>query len=250
MTFTAASANEFRIRVAKAVGKAAATELVVSTYHSWCLCLWREHSPLGADNLVIYTDQAQRRIVGTALRTFLGAPPVPLSLSHSCSFFLSFILSPSSSLPLTLPLFQFISFSLLLFKGTQDQDFSCSSSDSLSSPFVCCFLCAVSLTSALYVLCQSDCAELKALLAGDQAPSESGAGFWQAQSAVRRWLSWLSRARCGGVQPADLPTDSCGRFILEEYYRTLSECSAVRSLIVVARRPVIYFTDQRRLKSF
>ena len=114
MTFTAASANEFRIRVAKAVGKAAATELVVSTYHSWCLCLWREHSPLGADNLVIYTDQAQRRIVGTALRTFLGAPPVPLSLSHSCSLLLSFILSlpPLSS---SLSILQFISLFLSLF---------------------------------------------------------------------------------------------------------------------------------------
>ena len=122
--------------------------------------------------------------------------PFPLFLS----LFLSFNLSPS---------FSFFLFCLL-------------------------FLCAVCVSSALYVLCQSECAELKALLlTGDQAPSESGAGFWQAQSAVRRWLSWLSRARCAGVQPEDLPADSCGRFILEEYYRTLSECSAVRSLIVI-----------------
>ena len=107
MTFTAASANEFRVRVAKALGKTGklvAERLTVSTYHSFCLCLWREHQQVNivsdsasyvavhllslfiicrqcaavlsesvqenAPDFVIYTEAAQRRVVATALAEF------------------------------------------------------------------------------------------------------------------------------------------------------------------------------------
>lgn len=44
MTFTTAAASEMRDRIGKVVGKAVAKEIVISTFHSFCLQLCRTHA--------------------------------------------------------------------------------------------------------------------------------------------------------------------------------------------------------------
>jgi superfamily I DNA/RNA helicase len=44
MTFTTAAASEMRDRIAAVVGKAVAKEIIISTFHSFCLQLCRAHA--------------------------------------------------------------------------------------------------------------------------------------------------------------------------------------------------------------
>ncbi|XP_020263066.1 ATP-dependent DNA helicase SRS2-like protein At4g25120 isoform X2 [Asparagus officinalis] len=70
MTFTTAAASEMRDRVALVVGKATAKELVISTFHSFCLQLCRSHAEKldRTPEFQIYGHGQQRKAVIEALR--------------------------------------------------------------------------------------------------------------------------------------------------------------------------------------
>uniref|UniRef100_A0A0E0AJV9 DNA 3'-5' helicase n=1 Tax=Oryza glumipatula TaxID=40148 RepID=A0A0E0AJV9_9ORYZ len=70
MTFTTAAASEMRDRIGTVVGKAVAKEIVISTFHSFCLQLCRTHAEkLGrTSEFIIYGNGQQRRAVIEAER--------------------------------------------------------------------------------------------------------------------------------------------------------------------------------------
>ncbi|KAF0909057.1 hypothetical protein E2562_030811 [Oryza meyeriana var. granulata] len=70
MTFTTAAASEMRDRIGAVVGKAVAKEIVISTFHSFCLQLCRTHAEkLGrTSEFIIYGHGQQRRAVIEAER--------------------------------------------------------------------------------------------------------------------------------------------------------------------------------------
>ncbi|KAK1603589.1 hypothetical protein QYE76_018503 [Lolium multiflorum] len=70
MTFTTAAASEMRDRIAAVVGKAVAKEIIISTFHSFCLQLCRAHAEkLGrTSEFVIYGHGQQRRAIIEAER--------------------------------------------------------------------------------------------------------------------------------------------------------------------------------------
>lgn len=70
MTFTTAAAAEMRDRIGAVVGKAVAKEIVISTFHSFCLQLCRNHAEkLGrTSEFIIYGHGQQRRAVIEAER--------------------------------------------------------------------------------------------------------------------------------------------------------------------------------------
>ncbi|XP_068656555.1 ATP-dependent DNA helicase SRS2-like protein At4g25120 isoform X2 [Aristolochia californica] len=70
MTFTTAGASEMKERIGSVVGKAIAKELIISTFHSFCLQLCRSHAEkLGrTSDFLIYGHGQQRRAVIEALR--------------------------------------------------------------------------------------------------------------------------------------------------------------------------------------
>ncbi|KAM0868494.1 hypothetical protein ACQ4PT_041286 [Festuca glaucescens] len=70
MTFTTAAASEMRDRIAAVVGKAVAKEIIISTFHSFCLQLCRAHAEkLGRTSaFVIYGHGQQRRAIIEAER--------------------------------------------------------------------------------------------------------------------------------------------------------------------------------------
>ncbi|KAM0878841.1 hypothetical protein ACQ4PT_034615 [Festuca glaucescens] len=70
MTFTTAAASEMRDRIAAVVGKAVAKEIIISTFHSFCLQLCRAHAEkLGrTSDFVLYGHGQQRRAIIEAER--------------------------------------------------------------------------------------------------------------------------------------------------------------------------------------
>ncbi|KAJ6808204.1 ATP-dependent DNA helicase SRS2-like protein isoform X1 [Iris pallida] len=70
MTFTTGAASEMRDRISAVVGKAVAKELVISTFHSFCLQLCRSHAEKldRTPEFLIYGHGQQRRAVIEALR--------------------------------------------------------------------------------------------------------------------------------------------------------------------------------------
>lgn len=70
MTFTTGAASEMRDRIGAVVGKAVAKELVISTFHSFCLQLCRSHAEKldRTPEFLIYGHGQQRRAVIEALR--------------------------------------------------------------------------------------------------------------------------------------------------------------------------------------
>ncbi|XP_040382180.1 ATP-dependent DNA helicase SRS2-like protein At4g25120 isoform X2 [Oryza brachyantha] len=70
MTFTTAAASEMRDRIGAVVGKAVAKEIIISTFHSFCLQLCRTHAEkLGrTPEFIIYGHGQQRRAVIEAER--------------------------------------------------------------------------------------------------------------------------------------------------------------------------------------
>ncbi|CAM6107427.1 unnamed protein product [Calypogeia fissa] len=70
MTFTTAAATEMRERAAAAVGKALAKELIITTFHSFCLQICRSHADkLGrTSEFLIFAHGQQRKAVIEATR--------------------------------------------------------------------------------------------------------------------------------------------------------------------------------------
>uniref|UniRef100_A0A453BHB9 DNA 3'-5' helicase n=1 Tax=Aegilops tauschii subsp. strangulata TaxID=200361 RepID=A0A453BHB9_AEGTS len=70
MTFTTAAASEMRDRIGAVVGKAVAKEIIISTFHSFCLQLCRTHAEkLGrTSEFIIYGHGQQRRAIIEAER--------------------------------------------------------------------------------------------------------------------------------------------------------------------------------------
>lgn len=70
MTFTTAAASEMRDRIGAVVGKSIAKELVISTFHSFCLQLCRSHAEKldRTSEFQIYGHGQQRKAVMEALR--------------------------------------------------------------------------------------------------------------------------------------------------------------------------------------
>uniref|UniRef100_A0A0D9WZ01 DNA 3'-5' helicase n=1 Tax=Leersia perrieri TaxID=77586 RepID=A0A0D9WZ01_9ORYZ len=70
MTFTTAAASEMRDRIGAVVGKSVAKEIIISTFHSFCLQLCRTHAEkLGrTSEFIIYGHGQQRRAVIEAER--------------------------------------------------------------------------------------------------------------------------------------------------------------------------------------
>ena len=54
MTFTTAAASEMRDRIGAVVGKAVAKEIIISTFHSFCLQLCRTHAEKYVFSVVRY----------------------------------------------------------------------------------------------------------------------------------------------------------------------------------------------------
>ncbi|KAL2612885.1 hypothetical protein R1flu_024577 [Riccia fluitans] len=74
MTFTTAAATEMRERVGAAIGKTKAKELIISTFHSFCLQLCRTHADkLGrTSEFFVYGSGQQRKAVIEATRIALS----------------------------------------------------------------------------------------------------------------------------------------------------------------------------------
>ncbi|KAI3852799.1 hypothetical protein MKX03_028633 [Papaver bracteatum] len=70
MTFTTAAASEMRDRIGAVAGKSSAKELMISTFHSFCLQLCRSHAEkLGrTPEFLIYGQGQQRRAIIEAVR--------------------------------------------------------------------------------------------------------------------------------------------------------------------------------------
>ncbi|OVA14954.1 DNA helicase [Macleaya cordata] len=70
MTFTTAAASEMRDRIGAVAGKSAAKELMISTFHSFCLQLCRSHAEKleRTSEFLIYGHGQQRRAIIEAVR--------------------------------------------------------------------------------------------------------------------------------------------------------------------------------------
>lgn len=91
MTFTTAAASEMRDRIGAVVGKAIAKELVISTFHSFCLQLCRSHAEKldRTPEFQIYGHGQQRKAVIEALRLMEDGRKKGQELGHKLDEFSS-----------------------------------------------------------------------------------------------------------------------------------------------------------------